>query len=124
MKEPQGSEEFIAEQKRILAEDPECANSHYNLGVEYMKKGEFDEAIEAFNEAIANSARMFEGWVNLGYIYFKQQSVIAAAVAILVIMAGLGSAFVGLNPFVEFLLIIVTLVITGLLLMFLTRIRR
>ena len=72
MKEPQGSEEFIAEQKRILAEDPECANSHYNLGVAYMEQGKLDEAIEAFNEAIANSGRMFEGWVNLGYIYFKQ----------------------------------------------------
>ena len=72
MKEPQSSEAFIAEQKRILAENPECATSSYNMGVALMQQGKLDEAIEAFNEAIANSGRMFEGYVNLGYIYFKK----------------------------------------------------
>jgi tetratricopeptide (TPR) repeat protein len=72
MKEPQDSEEFIAQQKAVLAENPECANSHYNLGVALMEQGKLDEAIEAFQEAIANSGRMFEAWVNLGYIYFEK----------------------------------------------------
>ena len=67
MKTPQGSEEFIAEQKEILKQDEfECANTQYNRGVELMQQGKFDEAIGAFNDAIANSARMFEGYVNLG----------------------------------------------------------
>ncbi len=60
MKEPQDSEEFIAEQKRILTENPECANSHYNLGVALMQQGKLDEAIAAFSNAIDDSARMFE----------------------------------------------------------------
>ena len=72
MKEPQCSEEFIAEQKKILAGNPECASSSYNLGVALMQQGKLEEAIEAFREAIANSGRMFEGYVNLGYIYFKK----------------------------------------------------
>lgn len=72
MKEPQSSEEFIAEQKRKLAENPECATSQYNLGVSLMEKGKYDEAIDAFRGAIENSGRMFEAWVNLGYIYFKR----------------------------------------------------
>ena len=72
MKEPQDSEEFIAQQKAILAENPECSNSHYNLGVTLMQQGKLDEAIDAFNEAIASSGRMFEAQVNLGYIYFKK----------------------------------------------------
>lgn len=72
MKSPQGSEEFIAEQKKILSENPECASSSYNLGVSLIQQGKFDEAIDAFNESIANSGRMFEAYVNLGYIFFKK----------------------------------------------------
>ncbi|MBW1678504.1 MAG: tetratricopeptide repeat protein, partial [Deltaproteobacteria bacterium] len=72
MKTPQGAEEFIAEQKKMLAENPECANSSYNLGVVLMQHGKLDDAIDAFNDAIENSGRMFEGYVNLGYIYFKK----------------------------------------------------
>jgi tetratricopeptide (TPR) repeat protein len=60
MKEPQGSEEFIAEQKKIIAENPDCSNSQYNLGVAMMEQGRLDEAIQYFDEAIANSGRMFE----------------------------------------------------------------
>ncbi|MCD4717825.1 MAG: tetratricopeptide repeat protein, partial [Desulfobacterales bacterium] len=72
MKKPQATLEFIAEQKKILADNSECASSSYNLGVGLMEQGKLDEAIGAFNDAIADSGRMFEGWVNLGYIYFKK----------------------------------------------------
>ncbi len=72
MKTPQGSEEFIAEQKMIRDEDTECANTQYNLGVSLMEQGKLDEAIVAFRDAVGNSGRMFEGYVNLGYIYFKK----------------------------------------------------
>ena len=72
MKTPQGSEEFIFQQKQIRDEDTECANTQYNLGVSLMEEGKLDEAIGAFNDAVANSFRMFEGYVNLGYIYFKK----------------------------------------------------
>ncbi|OQY45065.1 MAG: tetratricopeptide repeat protein, partial [Desulfobacteraceae bacterium 4572_87] len=72
MKTPQGSEEFIHHHKQIRDEDTECANTQYNLGVSLMEEGKLDEAIGAFNDAVANSFRMFEGYVNLGYIYFKK----------------------------------------------------
>ena len=52
MKTPQDSEEFIAQQKAILAENPECANSHYNMGVSLMEQEKFDEAISK-NELIS-----------------------------------------------------------------------
>ena len=57
MKSPQGSEEFLFEQKALRDEDTECANTQYNLGVSLMKQEKLDEAISAFNEAIANSGR-------------------------------------------------------------------
>ena len=47
MKEPQSSEEFIAEQKRILAENPDCSNSQYNLGVAMMQKGKLEKQMKA-----------------------------------------------------------------------------
>ena len=62
MTDPQGSEEFIAEQKMMLKDDDaECANTSYNRGVALMEAGNLDEAIDAFKDAIEDSARMFEG---------------------------------------------------------------
>ena len=72
MKEPQCSDNFIRQQKEILAENPECSNSHYNIGVSLLQEGKLDDAIDSFREAIATSGRMFEAWVNLGYIFFKK----------------------------------------------------
>jgi len=59
-KEPQDSEDFIQQQKAVLAENPECASTSYNMGVALMEQGRLDEAVEAFREAVANSGRMFE----------------------------------------------------------------
>ncbi|MCP4682157.1 MAG: tetratricopeptide repeat protein, partial [Desulfobacterales bacterium] len=53
MTDPQGSEEFIAEQKMMLKDDDaECANSSYNRGVALMEAEKLDEAIDAFKDAI------------------------------------------------------------------------
>jgi len=71
-KEPMTVEEFVYRAKMMIAENPECANAHYNLGVMLMRQGKWDEAIEEFEEAILNSGRMFEGYVNLGYIYLMK----------------------------------------------------
>ena len=71
MEEPKDIESFINEQKLRLLQKPDCAASHYNLGVVYMNQGKFDEAIESFEGSIDHGVRMFEAFVNLGYIYFK-----------------------------------------------------
>ena len=52
MKEPQSSENFIAEQKMILAENPDCSNSQYNLGVVMMQQGKLEEAIVYFEDVL------------------------------------------------------------------------
>ena len=62
MKTPQSSDEFIEQQKKLLSQNPECANSMYNLGVSLMEQGKLDEAVPCFEEAIKNSGRMFEAW--------------------------------------------------------------
>ena len=72
MKQPQDSETFIAEHRKLAKEDVECASESYNRGVALMEQEKLDEAEAAFRDAIGDSARMFEAWVNLGYIYFKK----------------------------------------------------
>ena len=72
MREPQDGDDFIAEKRRLLQDNPECATTSYNLGVELLEQGRLDEAADAFRDATENSGRMFEAWVNLGYIYFTK----------------------------------------------------
>ena len=50
MKEPQDSEEWIAQQRQALAENPECATTSYNLGVTLMKEEKFEEAINELSK--------------------------------------------------------------------------
>jgi tetratricopeptide (TPR) repeat protein len=59
-------EEFIAEQKASLASNPECGNSHYNLGTAYVAQGRFIEAEAAFHEALRCSPTLVEAYVQLG----------------------------------------------------------
>ncbi|MFN3534190.1 MAG: tetratricopeptide repeat protein, partial [Desulfatiglandales bacterium] len=68
---PMDAEKFIQLQKLNLALNPECATSSYNLGVALLNQGRLMEAKKAFEDAVENSGRMFEGFVNLGYIYFR-----------------------------------------------------
>ena len=71
MKEPQGSAEFIAEQKRRLADNPECATSSYNLGVTLMQQGKLDEAADCFRNALRAERRHGEVYSILSE-YFRQ----------------------------------------------------
>jgi len=65
---------------------------------------------------------MFLGGV-IGYVYTKQQSVVAAAVAILVIVTAFVGLFAGNDAVVMFLHLLVAFIISGLLLLFLIRVR-
>ena len=57
----------------------------------------------------------------IGYIYLKNQSVVAAAIAILIIFAAFGNYLVGVDAWYSIMYIIVALAITALVLVFLTK---
>lgn len=62
--------------------------------------------------------------VVIGYVYLKQQSAVAAAVATLIIFAAFGEYLMGVDIWVSLMHLLVALTITGLVVVFLTRIRR
>jgi hypothetical protein len=59
-----------------------------------------------------------------GYIYLKQQSVVAWAVGMLIFIVAFGNTFMEVSILVTFLQITVSLVFMGLMLVFITKIRR
>jgi len=60
----------------------------------------------------------------IGYIYMKNQSAVAGAVAILIIFASFGNVFLGVDPWYSLMQILVALSVTALILMFITKYRR
>lgn len=60
----------------------------------------------------------------IGYVYLKQQSVIAAAVATLILFGAFDMAVLGADMFVMVMHILVTIAIGALFLMFFTRWRK
>lgn len=60
----------------------------------------------------------------IGYVYLKQQSFTAAAVAALILIAAFGNSLLGLELWVSLMHILVALTFTALLLIFLTKLRR
>lgn len=60
----------------------------------------------------------------VGYVYMKQQSVVAAAVMILLIFAAFGSnLLIGMSLFSNLMLIFAALALTGLVLVFVSKVR-
>ena len=57
----------------------------------------------------------------IGYIYLKQQSFVAAAVAAMIIMAVYGNYMAGMETWVSIMYILVALAITALFLIFLSK---
>jgi uncharacterized sodium:solute symporter family permease YidK len=57
----------------------------------------------------------------IGYVYLKQQSLTAAAIAALIIFAVFGNALVGVDILVNFLYIALSLIVTGVVLLFIIR---
>ena len=60
----------------------------------------------------------------IGYVYLKNQSAVAGAAAILILFAAFGNALAGVDPWYSLMYILVALVVTALLLVFLTKYRR
>jgi len=59
-----------------------------------------------------------------GYVYLKQQSAVAAVICILILFAAFGNVLIGVDPFMNLMHIIVSLVMTALVLIFITKVRR
>ena len=59
----------------------------------------------------------------IGYVYLKQQSMIAAAIAALILIAAFGNTIMGVTIWVTLIEILVALAFTTLIVIFLTKIR-
>ncbi len=61
-------DDYIDDLKGKLKINPTCSNTLYNIGVAYLSRRDFMEAERSFLDAIANSPRMAEAYVQLGGI--------------------------------------------------------
>lgn len=66
------AEEYIAQQRSSIAQNPECGNSHYNLAVALVGQQKYDEAEKELHEALDCSANMAEAYVLLGGIALQR----------------------------------------------------
>ncbi len=63
---------YIEEHQRKLQENPQCANTHYSLGMGYLTKRMFKEAEESFLKALECSPKLVEAYVQLGGIAMQR----------------------------------------------------
>jgi tetratricopeptide (TPR) repeat protein len=63
MTQAKNAEEYIAQQRAAIAQNPECGNSHYNLAVALMGQQQYDEAEKELHEAIDCSPGMAEATI-------------------------------------------------------------
>jgi len=59
-----------------------------------------------------------------GYVYLNQRSYVAAAVTILILFSIFGEMMIGVETFAIIMHIVIALIVTALLLIFLTKVRR
>ena len=72
MTKSKNAEEYIAQQRSFIAQNPECGNSHYNLAVALMGQQNYDEAEKELHEALDCSNNMAEAYVLLGGIALQR----------------------------------------------------
>ncbi len=65
-------DEYIADLKAEIAQNDQCANHHYNLGIALLTKRDFVAAESAFLEAVRNSPHLAEAYVQLGGICLER----------------------------------------------------
>ncbi len=65
-------DEYIADLKAEIAENEQCANHYYNLGMALLTKRDFIAAEEAFLNAVRNSPHLAEAYVQLGGICLER----------------------------------------------------
>ncbi|MBD5552816.1 MAG: tetratricopeptide repeat protein [Desulfovibrio sp.] len=65
-------DEYIADLNKEIAANEQCASHHYNLGLALLSKRDFVAAEEAFLNAVRNSPRLAEAYVQLGGICMER----------------------------------------------------
>ena len=68
MTKPQNIQEYLAQYRMAVAQNPECGTSHYNLAVGLLGARLYDEAEREFVLAVENSPTLAEAYVQLGGI--------------------------------------------------------
>ncbi len=64
----------MAQYRKALAIDPQCAEAYNNLGVILHRQGRLDEAAAAYGQALALVPNDAEGHLNLGNVRFAQKA--------------------------------------------------
>lgn len=90
----------------------------------YWMENFMDQAMLGYNIALGVFVWPLIFTAVIGYVYLKQQSFVAAAVAAMIIIAAFGNYMSGLLIWVNIMYILVALAITGLFLIFLSKRRQ
>ncbi|MDJ0811736.1 MAG: tetratricopeptide repeat protein, partial [Desulfobacterales bacterium] len=72
MSQFKNAEEYIAAHRKMLAGNPDCGTTHYNLAVALMGQGKIEEAEKELLEAIECSPTLAEAYVQMGAICLKR----------------------------------------------------
>lgn len=72
MNKPRNVEDYIAQQKRYIASNPDCGTSHYNLAVAMLGQKRYEEAEKQLLQAVECSPSLAEAYVQLGGICLKR----------------------------------------------------
>ncbi len=72
MQKAENAQAYIATQRKIIDQNPECGTSHYNLAVALLGLRQFDEAEVELKSAIECSPGLAEAYVQLGGICFHK----------------------------------------------------
>lgn len=65
-------DEYISDLKKEISANEKCASHCYNLGLAFLSKRDFVAAEEAFLNALRNSPRLAEAYVQLGGICLER----------------------------------------------------
>lgn len=66
MMTPDGGKLELERRLRQVADHPESAAAHFNLGLAYTQRGRVDRAEQAYRKALELDPELVEAWVNLG----------------------------------------------------------
>lgn len=69
---PKDAEEYIARQRKILANNPDCGTTRYNLAVGLLAVKKYDEAEKELLATLENSPGLAEAYVQLGGLCLRR----------------------------------------------------